>query len=155
MSIAKLVKEKNCWPEVTHQSSRRVRDVQLPHTPHCQTCAAEQRLFPEDRGEDVESWRKGRTETRERTREGEKWGEQRERKREKRRSYFTKVWKPSGGLNRGEIPPLHKNTGAQDLAHFSVGRTPALWDTDEQKHTTTHTQIFQQGTWYEVWLVQL
>lgn len=29
---------------------------------------------------------------------------------------------------------LHKNTGAQDLAHFSVGRTPALWDACEQKH---------------------
>lgn len=35
----------------THQSSQRVRGVRPPRTPRCQTCAAEQRLFPGDRKE--------------------------------------------------------------------------------------------------------
>lgn len=47
-------------PRATHQSSQRVRGVQPPHTPHCQTCAAEQRLFPGDGKERKESWRRER-----------------------------------------------------------------------------------------------
>lgn len=51
-----------------------------------------------------------------------------------RRSYSEKGWKPPGGLSQGEIPLHYKDTGAQDLSHFLVERTAALWDVHEEKH---------------------
>lgn len=63
-------------------------------------------------------------------------------RRRGRRSYLARGWKPSGGLSQGEIPLLQKDTGAQDLAHFSVGRTPALWDVHEKKH---HSVRYSSG----------
>lgn len=38
-----------------------------------------------------------------------------------------------------------KDTGAQDLAHYSEGQAPALWDVNEKKHNMTHSQDIPTG----------
>lgn len=60
-------------------------------------------------------------------------------KEKRRRSYLVKGGKSSGGLSQGEIPLHYKDTGAQDLAHYSEGQTPAIWDVNEKKHNMTHS----------------
>lgn len=92
-------------PGATHQSSQRVRGVPPPRTPHCQSGAAGQRLYPaqrEQRGSGGGEKRRSRSETED----------------EERRRDSAKSWKTAGRIKprRNSFAPWgHRCTGFRPL----------------------------------------
>lgn len=130
---------------LTHQSSQRVRDVQPPHTPHYQTCAAAQKRFPGD-GEEKKNYMskikrlqtRERWDERKRIRGGGVFDEKPKRKKEE--EFFSKGLKSTRRIkpSRNSFALWgHRCTGFKPL--FG-GTDSSSVDVHEEKHKPTHSE---------------